>query len=176
MNWEALGVIAEYVGVVIVITSILYLSKQIRESNKHASAEVERHAQESYNQYLESLVSDRDSLEIYRSGLASFSKLSDSDKTFFHIKASKFINHLEMVLRMESKGLISSDMVDTFGRVVITFLDSTPGGREFWEQLPVNTYQKLSTEYISRKLQKRESSLDVGEGLSYFLKFDKPDE
>lgn len=81
-----------------------------------------------------------------------------------------------MILRMESEGLISSDMADSFGRVVIGFLGSTPGGREYWDHLPENTFQKLSTVYISKELQKQKDSLDVIEGLSYFLKFGKSDE
>ncbi len=169
MNWDAIGAIGELLGAIVVIASILYLSRQLRESNKHASAEVERHAQESYNQYIDSLASDRQSLEVWRSGNGSFSGLSDVDKSIFHLKCSLFVNHLEMVLRMQSKALISSDMADTFGGIVVG-MASTPGGREWWDQLPENTFQKLSTEYISQAIESGSDALQIEDGLSYFVK------
>ena len=40
MNWEAIGALGELIGVIVIIVSILYLARQIHESNKHASADV----------------------------------------------------------------------------------------------------------------------------------------
>ena len=40
MNWEAIGVIAEVVGAVAVVVSLVYLAVQIRHQSRQAAAEV----------------------------------------------------------------------------------------------------------------------------------------
>ena len=45
MNWEAIGAIGELFGGVVVVLTIIYLSQQVRQSNKFAKAEAERDIQ-----------------------------------------------------------------------------------------------------------------------------------
>lgn len=63
---------------------------------------------------------------------------------------AQFVNHLEMILRMESKGLIATDMADFFRRLVLSII-ATPGGREFWE-VSKSVFQPLSAAYIDENL------------------------
>ena len=150
MNWEAIGVLGELIGVIVIIVSILYLARQIHESNKHAGADAERQIQASFNSLIDAAYSDETGREITRRAYASFNSLSDSEKVFAVTRLSQFVNHLEMVLRMSDKGLIANDTAATFGAITISLL-GTPGGREFWE-ITGGAFQKLSTEYINAHL------------------------
>ena len=150
MNWDALGAIGELGGSIILIASIFYLSVQIRSSSDHASAASERGVQQDFTQIQDSLIEDDRTMSIIRRGFRSFENLDAQEKFFFHMKISLFINHFEGVLRMSQKGLISDDMVKTFGNIILAFI-GTPGGRQFWDQAGT-TFQTLSTEYINNNL------------------------
>ena len=129
MNWDALGAIGELIGALVVVGSVIYLSRQVSESNKHASAEVERHAQETWNHYIATINRDEKLISVVSRGYGSFNALSDSDKMLFLNCIAQFVNHLEMILRMESKGLIATDMADFFRRLVLSIIATPRGAR-----------------------------------------------
>ena len=158
MNWDAIGALAEALGTMVIIVSILYLSRQIRESTKYASAEAERQIQESYIGIHDSMSRDPEAFQAFRKGLASFDMLSDVEKSHAHVRFNIFINHLEMVLRMQAKGLVDDDLVDTYCNVVVGTLD-TPGGREYWKRSG-HAYQQRSRSYIDAHLS---SGSEIGD-------------
>ena len=157
MQWDAIGAIGELLGSVVLIASIFYVSLQIRSSTDQATAASERSVQEDFIGIQDSLLVDERTIRTMRRGFGSFAKLTDQEKYFFHMKISLFVNHFEGVLRMNEKGLISDDMVQTQGNVVLTLLGS-PGGREFWE-VAGTTFHELCTAYINERL---ESGADWG--------------
>jgi len=151
MNWEAIGAIGEILGALVVIATVLYLSRQVRESNKHAQAEAERETQEKWNHYIDSYTRDPIAREVMRKGYYSFDNLSNSEKSVFMVGMAQFINHLDMVLRMESKGLLSKEFSDSIGGIVVSLI-ATSGGREFWKS-GATSFQPLSREYISNGIE-----------------------
>ena len=52
MNWDALGAIGELVGAVAVIATLLYLSAQIRQSNRTSKSTVASDLMQKYNDFL----------------------------------------------------------------------------------------------------------------------------
>ncbi len=167
MNWDAVGAVAEGLGALVIIVSILYLSRQIRESTKYASAEAERHIQESFMALHNSLSTDGEAFAAFRKSLACFDDLSDAEKAHAHIKFNLFINHLEMVLRMKAKGLVDTDIVDTYGNVAVGIL-STPGGQEYWKRSG-HTYQQNSRLHINEYLERGSEFGDFREVFPYMF-------
>lgn len=161
MNWEALGAIGELLGALFVVSTLVYLSRQVRESNSHASAEVERHIQDRWNNLMMYWTRDETMRDIIRRGHRSFAQLTDSEKIVFHTSLSLGVNHLEMILRMNVKKLVPKDILDTYGTLALSML-RTNGGREFWE-LAGSTFPRLSKRYIDERLNDRNSlnSLDI---------------
>jgi hypothetical protein len=157
MNWDAIGAIGELLGSLILIATVFYLSLQIRSTADHASASSERGVQQDFIDIQDSLLVDERTIQTMRKGYSSFASLNDQEKYFFHMKTSLFVNHLEGVLRMNAKGLISDDMVRDHGNVVLTILGS-PGGREFWN-VAGSTFLERSAAYINEHL---ESGADWG--------------
>ena len=150
IDWNALGAVGELLGALILIASVIYLAKQIRSNTDQATAEAERQVQRDFMHIQESISTRSETLLVFRRGLASFVELSDSDKAVFHFTISLFVNHLEGVLRMNSKGLLSSDVVDTQGNILMMLLGST-GCREFWN-IAGETFSPLSTAYVNERL------------------------
>lgn len=150
MNWEALGAVGELAGAFVIVATIIYLSRQIRESNRHAKAEAEREVQSQWHNVTDALLRDHKVREIVRKGADSFEELSGDEKTAYMLYLTHVINQLEMVLKMERDGLLSQDIADTF-RAVAGQVLSTPGGREYWK-LGSGLYQELSTLHVNQYL------------------------
>ena len=152
LNWDAIGAIGELLGSIILIASVVYLSRQIRSSTDQASAAAERSVQQDFISIQGSLINDELAIETVRKGLTSFNRLSDKERYYFHMKIGLFVNHFEGVLRMSEKGLVSPDIVETQGDIVLTLVGS-PGGMEFWS-VAGGTFQNLSTTYIDERLSR----------------------
>ncbi len=167
MNWDAIGAIGELLGSVILIASIFYFSLQIRSSTGQATASSERSVQQDFIDIQDSLLVDDRTIQTMRRGFYSFANLNDQEKYFFHMKIGLFVNHFEGVLRMHEKGLISDDMVQTQGNIVLTLLGS-PGGREFWD-IAGTTFQQPCTAYINEKLDSGADWGSMEELFPYFF-------
>ena len=158
MNWDAIGAIGEIAGALVVIFTIAYLARQVKEANLYASAEAEREVQDRWNSLLSIWGSDSRAREVIRKGHRSFFQLSDDEKVIYHCQIGMLLNHFEMVLRMHEKRLISDDVKNTYSGLNLATL-STPGGREFWEHELVNlSAPPLSREYINENLDKADYS------------------
>ncbi len=145
MNWDAIGAIGEIASALILIVSIIFLSRQIRESNAHAQASAEQHVQDSWNGILNNEIGEV--LETVMKGHDDFDSLSGIEKAIFVNNLGQKVNHLEMVLKMESKGLLEKETADVF-RLVLTRYMSSNGSRQFWA-VGGDLFQPLSTAYIN---------------------------
>jgi hypothetical protein len=90
MNWEAVGAIAEVVGVIAIFVSLVYVAVQIRQNTQQAARNVaanelaafERNI-ESGNRIRELLILHPDLTELLMNGNASYRHLSSTDKVRF---------------------------------------------------------------------------------------------
>ena len=170
VDWNALGAVGELLGAVILIASVIYLAKQIRSNTDQATAEAEREVQRDFMRIQELLGTRSETLLVFRKGLASFNELSDSDKAVFHFTISQFVNHFEGVLRMNAKGLLSADVVETQGNIMMMLMES-PGCKEFWN-VAGETFSELSSAYVRERLSTGSEWGNIIEACPYFAERD----
>jgi hypothetical protein len=161
MNWESIGAIAEVIGVVAILVSIVYLATQIRQSNEIARAEAEREVLQSWMHGLEGFVDSHQTTEFFLKGLADFDALTSIEKT----RLSYRLVELNMVyisaLENEKKGLIAPHLVEAFGNAFFSYVNS-PGGRQWWAlHREFFTNMDLIDERIAREGDSFPSFLDT---------------
>jgi len=90
MNWEAIGAIAEAVGTVAVLVSLIYVAAQIRQNTKQASRNLEANQLaafernvESGNRIRELLILHPDLAQLLLSGFKSYKALDGPDRFRF---------------------------------------------------------------------------------------------
>jgi hypothetical protein len=132
MNWEALSAIADLIGVVLVIVSLIYLATQIRQSNQMALAESERELLESWANAVAGISVDDRTTDIFLRGLDDFNTLSNVEKTRFSVIMQRLINTYISSVRMDSKSLVDSQEATIFGDICFAMI-LTPGGRQWWK-------------------------------------------
>ena len=60
MNWDAIGAVGEIIGAVVVIVTLLYVAKQIRQTSKSLEMAALRDTTAQWNQWSELLVTTPD--------------------------------------------------------------------------------------------------------------------
>ena len=86
MNWDAVGAIAEVIGVVAVIATVVYLSIQIKQSNRQQSAQAVKEAVKEFVDAYAAVTADEKSAQNFREGLSRFGDLDRNAKAVFHCK------------------------------------------------------------------------------------------
>lgn len=166
MNWDAIGAFGELFGGVIVIASVIYLARQIRESNWQAQAQSERELGDKWQRILDATFREPNTRAITVKGLGSFSALTDDEKVVFLMFIIGITETLDVMLTNYKKGLISEEVVTMFQSVALAFI-ATPGGREFWN-MGFRGFGSEAVRVISENIDNPEI-VPVTESLPFFL-------
>ena len=90
MNWDALSAIAEMVGVVVIIASLIYVAVQIRQNNDIARATIVHETAVSFSRFHELLAADAELTGIYVRGI--------NGEELSEIEARRFVSLIEITM------------------------------------------------------------------------------
>jgi hypothetical protein len=104
MNWEMAGVVAEVIGAIAVVTTLIFLAVEIRKNTVATR-------QQSYNDFvnrqsdwLESFSYDRERMSVFSAGLSG-EKLDHIDSQRFMVNMMKIMNHMQDVYLQYEAGV-----------------------------------------------------------------------
>jgi hypothetical protein len=132
MNWDAISAVAELLGVVAVVVSLLYLAFQVRQNTvqlrqdnllKNVRGTLDT------NWYYHR---DPVAFEVFRTGVKSFDALPPQEQAHFHSILVDLAFYLQMVWQLAQHGLVDKSAVETNERFLAAIL-ITEGGREWLE-------------------------------------------
>jgi hypothetical protein len=147
MNWDAVGAIAEVIGTLTVVASVIYLGAQVRQTNKLGQASAQREVNAAFNTIVYNWNANA---ELVRRAFLDFESLSKTDQLIASNCLAPFANHLDQVIRMHEQGYESRESVDVYGDICMAFVLS-PGGKTWWEN--IRPYiPKASFDYIENRL------------------------
>ena len=128
MNWDAIAAVAELLGALGVIASLVYLATQIRQ-NTRSAREAAWHSVVSDLQQFRSLIAqDPEVARIYREGLRDLKSLNDDDRWRFGALMQSLYSVWETAFRTRSEGLFQHHFDD------IAWQATRPGFREWWSK------------------------------------------
>lgn len=132
MDWGAVEAIAEVIGLVLVVASLLFVGFQIRQNTQQLRQDnllktIRGTLDSNWHYHRDPRVFD-----IVRRGCADFDGLPAADQAHFHSIVVDLSFYLELVMRMNRAGLIDDDAPEVNMRFFLSILDS-PGGRQWWE-------------------------------------------
>jgi len=93
INWDAVGASAEGIAAVVVIASVIYLSKQIQNNTEQASAESQRRVVENWIRVLNSITIDTRITNAVRKSFVSLDNLSGEEQTIAYLRFAAIVNH-----------------------------------------------------------------------------------
>ena len=130
MNWDVIGAIAELIGAVAVVVSIIYLARQVRQGVNSIDNATFSETATSWREVLELTTQYT---EEFLSGLTQYTSMPPVKKWKFssvmHGQMSNFENfHLK-----RQKGWLDEEQAERWRQLLIWYL-SWPGVEQWWEQ------------------------------------------
>jgi hypothetical protein len=133
MNWDAISAIAEVIGGIVVVFSLLYFAAQFRQANNHAQASSQANFMEGWNNAIKSWAQDPVTISVVRSGFQDFDRLNSDDQAVFHMQMAAIQNQWVLAAELYEKGMISESLYQGATDVMVSVY-LTAGGRMFLER------------------------------------------
>jgi len=127
MNWDALGVLAETVGAVAVVVTLIYLAVEVRNNRSATeSASIDSLAA-GFNLLNTQIMDNPDLAEIFLRGTANHEDLDDVQKLRFIAMVQSYVNHFTTVKKYYDAGILSEEQWLAHS-VGVSRLTNSPGG------------------------------------------------
>ena len=135
MNWDALGAIAELLGAIAVLATLLYLARQIKESSKAQTLSTYNSFIDGYMRLNEWLTEtpERSSLTLMILEERKERDLTEIESLQLNMILRNVGNHLLRMLRLYEAGTIQENDWHNFAGEARQVFNATKYGREFKE-------------------------------------------
>ena len=138
MNWDAIGAVAETVGTIAVLVTLLYLSMQMRIANKQREIESLRHNWDGLNQMCDLLGESTEKASIVKRGRESLESLTDEERLVFEFMHIRIINTIELwymsLMETSPPGEYRDQQLENIAGVIVYILNY-PGAQEIWDMV-----------------------------------------
>jgi hypothetical protein len=151
MNWDAIGAIAESLGAIGVIASLVYLATQIRHSREQMDQNTRALRAAAYQQIHEHqghtfTTLPHPDMDVARRGLEDFHQLSVEDAWRFNLWALHNVMNLESAHYQYRKGMLEESRWRVYSSNLRSFFRA-PGVVAWWNTEPQRP--DLSPEFIA---------------------------
>ena len=136
MNWDAAGAIGEIMGALVVIVTLIYLSRQLKLHATATTSETMGSWQTDYNVLVLELFKDRAAAEIIRRGLTDFESLDGNDKMRFHAWTITLLLNSQNIFFQREDAFMHQRLAEirlSFNAAML----STKGGNQWWASVLV---------------------------------------
>jgi hypothetical protein len=140
VNWEAIGAIAELLGAVGVIASLVYLATQVRQSRdqmrentRALQAGAYQEASDSLSESINTAVSTPGFARTFRCALADFESLSEDDAFHFSVWINNLWRRYDNVYYQHRMGLLDKNRWELHQTDIVAQLRA-PGIATWWRE------------------------------------------
>jgi hypothetical protein len=157
MNWDAIGAIAEGLGAVGVIVSLLYVARQVGASTRASAVESKLASTRSYTDFLTELVRSPELNELFLRGRKDLGSLSPEEYIRFSNLSLISFSYFSAGYFQLSRGTLDED--DWFENLaVIQFWLRGPGCQQWWDQVGRNFFGPRFVEFIDAEMAKSDAA------------------
>ena len=135
MNWDALGAIAEIMGALGVIASLVYLSIQIRSNTRQLRFEATQTVAQSLDRAFDPIYVEP-TASAWALGHQDYDSLDDVQKALFHGMMARQLHNLVHMIDAQSNDMIDKTRVQGLYADFYGDIFSTPGARRWVEANP----------------------------------------
>ena len=130
MNWEAISAIAQILGVIVVVITLIYLAEQVRQGNLLARSQVRQRMIEHTQDELYTQIAD---LSITYANIKD-GPLTEEEQAKLSLFLTSFMRQREWEWFQYRDGIIDDDIYKAYHDVIAIHL-GTPRARKWWKVL-----------------------------------------
>ena len=151
MNWEAIAAVAELLGAVGVIASLIYLARQLRSTGSQARQAALQSVVNQMNGYWTQMASERSISEVFARGSKGLSHLeSEADKLQFSAVMFSIFRPYEEIFHYRNNGMVEDWTWESISGQCHALM-GTQGFAEWWAQRG-DWFSKAFREHITATL------------------------
>jgi hypothetical protein len=132
MNWDAIGAIAELLGAIGVIASLVYLATQIRQNTATVRASGSVAHSGLNDTFTVMLAQDDVSRDVWSRGVEGYESLTADAVQKFQLLLGLYMNYLQQGTLLRRDGALSDDAW-SHALKNLRFIVSRPSFRHYWE-------------------------------------------
>lgn len=152
VNWDAIGAIAELVGALGVIASVLYLAGQVRASTRASAVEAKLESTGLLNNFIDKLIDNPDLNDIFMRGIIDLDSLTKEEYLRFSNMSLKAFWFFSAAHFQFKQGTISDD--DFYEhQAVIRYWLRGQGCRVWWEKFGRLSVSPSFREFIEGEIR-----------------------
>ena len=154
MNWDAIGAIAEAVGALGVIITLVYLTFQLRQNTKAIEHATFRGVLDDANQWQYRVIDSPEIAALYIAGMRG-DDLSSSDRLRFGLMMNTLFGHWGHAFEAGNFDIVNTSQ--------IAGVLSQPGGASYWKRAIDNKTISLPPEFVrfaNKVIEEMESKKD----------------
>lgn len=144
MNWEAVGAVAESLGAIGVVATLIYLSKQVRENTASLRRATTHDALRSVADFNQFVAGDPALVDLFWRGTANPAELSAEEWHRFVSVASTLIRKFELLYLDHVDGTLSDDIWEAQANNIRTWMVK-PGVVRWFEELGPHVHPSFRT-------------------------------
>ncbi|GEM_PF-1336468 len=134
MNWGAIGAMGEIIGAIAVLATLIYLARQVRQSNSIAIASAEIALREAANGIYKGITDNPEYASLVAKLAADASDFSPGEEQQAIAFVGLNINLWSAVTRAHSQGLITNYTFNNYLTDVAATLNMYPGSARFFKR------------------------------------------
>jgi hypothetical protein len=138
MNWDAISAIAETVGTIAVLATLVYLTVQIKTANNQREIEALRHNWDGLNRICELLGESPERASIILRGRESLENLSDEERMVFEFIHLRILNTIEgwylQLMQTSPHGEYRDQQLRNIAGVIV-FMFDYQGAQDAWNSI-----------------------------------------
>jgi hypothetical protein len=155
VNWEAIGAVAELLGALGVIISLVYLATQIRQNTQSVRMSSHHGIADQFTQTNLAAVHDPQLLDVIVRGSADAESLSDADRARFYAYIMAIFRTYEELFQLNRKGLADRELWEARQRSMRRW-PARPGVRSWW----ASEWSEMFVDSFRSAIEREIDSLD----------------
>lgn len=129
MNWDAVGAVAELLGAVGVIASLIFVGLQVRQNTRSVRASTYDSMVRSNGEWISSIIADPELAAGFEAAVSSWSDVKH-DPRFMYLLTQLF-RHWENSFVQYRQGTLDPSLWATWERIIVSYFHQ-PGIQDWW--------------------------------------------
>ena len=131
LTLEQVSYLAEIIGVIVVVISLIYVGAQIKQNTNATQAAAAQSFVEMYNTFTSAVGSSEEMADIWRIGLTDMDILGETEKVRFSAIAAQCMKVFESGYLQWQRGALDDDLWSGLSVAAIDVVNQ-PGVRKWW--------------------------------------------
>ena len=155
MEWEAIGAVAEMLGALAVLATLIYLSRQIRQNRDSVASASAETVLSNMNAAYQNAATSAELGRVIFAGQENASALSEEERGQFAFWMFGYFRTLELAYHHYLAGNFNESMWEGYARHTQSLLN-TPGVKKYWE-IRKDVFSPEFASYIDKLAKERTS-------------------